>query len=99
MADHEKERILGEGHMEVKNMILSAESRGEEIVELAKVEAEKEAHKKKEMAIKEIEMLRDAQKTEIRDKSVDLVIAGVEAVLKEKIDEKKAEEMIRGLAK
>lgn len=99
MADHEKERIIGEGHMEAKDIVLSAESSGEALVESAKVEAEAEAHKVKEAAIKELETLREHQAREIKEKSVDLVISGVEAILREKIDDKKAGDMIKGMIK
>ena len=99
MADHEKERIIGEGHLAAKDLVLSAESRGEALAESAKVDAEAEAHKVKQAAIKELETLREHQTIEIKEKSVDLVIAGVEAILKEKIDEKKSAEMIKGLLK
>ena len=85
--------------MAAKDLVLSAESRGEALVESAKVDAEAEAHKVKQAAIKELETLREHQTIEIKEKSVDLVIAGVEAILKEKIDEKKSAEMIKGLLK
>ncbi len=99
MADHEKERIIGEGHQESKGILLEAESKKEAIVESAKVEAEAEAHKMKESAIKEIEILREHQTSEIKKKSVDLIISGVESVLKEKIDAKKNEDLIKSLVK
>ena len=99
MADHEKERIIGEGHQESKGILLEAESKKEAIVESAKVEAEAEAHKMKESAIKEIEVLKEHQTLEIKKKSVGLIVSGVEKILREKMDEKKAEEMINGLIK
>ncbi len=99
MADHEKERIIGEGHMEAKEIVLGAESTKESIIESAKVEAEVEAHKAKEAGIKELEILREHQAREIKEKSVDLVISGVEAILREKIGEKESAEMIKGLTK
>ncbi len=99
MANHEKERIIGEGHQEAKSIVLAAESTGESLVETAKVEAEAEAHKVKEAGIKELEILREHQAREIKEKSIDLVVAGVESILREKISEKEAAEMIKGLTK
>ncbi len=97
MADHERERIVNDGHQESKLILLEAESKKEIIVESAKVEAEAEAHKMKESAIKEIEILREHQTSEIKKKSVDLILSGIESVLKEKIDSSKNEDLIRGL--
>lgn len=94
MASHEKEKIINEGRENAKTIVLNAESRGEGIVEEAKIEAEKAAHKMKEGALKELDTLREHQEREIREKSINLVISGVEAILKEKIDAKSAEEMI-----
>jgi len=99
MAGHEKERIITNGHQEAKNLVLTAEARGEEIVEAARVEAEAVAHTEKEKALRELETLREHQSREIREKSVDLVIAGVQSILKKKIDAKEAENMIKSLAK
>ncbi len=99
MANHEKERIIGEGHQESKGLLLEAESKKEAIVESAKIEAEAEARKMRESAIKEIEILREHQKNEIKKKSVDLIISGIENVLKEKINPKKTEDIIGGLIK
>lgn len=99
MADHERERIVNDGHQESKLILLEAESKKEIIVESAKVEAEAEAHKMKESAIKEIEILREHQTSEIKKKSVDLILSGIESVLKEKIDSSKNEDLIRGLLK
>lgn len=99
MAGHEKERILTEGHQEAKQIVLSAQANGEQIVEDAKVAAEAEAHKQKTATIKELEALREHQSREIREKSIDLVIAGVESILKEKIGAKEAEVMIKNSAK
>lgn len=99
MANHEKERIIGEGHQESKGILLEAESKKEAIVESAKIEAEAEAQKMKASAIKEIEILKEHQTTEIKKKSVDLIISGIENVLKEKMDPNKTEDMIRGLIK
>ncbi len=99
MADHEKERIIGEGHQESKSILLDAEAKREALVESAKIEAEAQAHKMKESAIKEIEVLKEHQTTEIKKKSVDLIISGVESVLKEKMDSAKTEELIKSLTK
>lgn len=99
MAGHEKERIITEGHQEAKSLVLTAEARGEEIVEAARVEAEAETHKEKQKTLRELETLREHQAREIREKSVDLVIAGVESILREKIDAKEAEAMIKSLTK
>jgi F-type H+-transporting ATPase subunit b len=99
MAGHEKERIITEGHQEAKNIVLSAQSSGEQIVEDAKVAAEAEGHKAKQAAIKEIETLREHQTEEIKAKSIDLVVSGVEAVLKKQIDASVAEKMIKDITK
>ncbi len=98
MAQHEKERILGDGREEAKEMVLGAQSRAEELIESAKIAAEKEALKKRAATLEELETLREHQVREIREKSVDLVIAGVESILKEKIGAKESEAMIKGLA-
>lgn len=99
MASHEKERIINEGHLEAKEIVLGAESTKESIVESAKIEAEAEAHRAKQAAIKELEILREHQAREIKEKSVNLVIAGVESILREKISEKESAEIIKGLTK
>lgn len=98
-AANEKERVLSEGHQEAKEILLEAESKKEAVIESAKVEAEAEAHKMKEAAIKEIELLKEHQTNQIREKSVNLVIAGVEKILKSEIDSKKAEGMIKEVMK
>ncbi len=99
MADVEKERIVGVGHVEAKNIVLSAQSTGESIIETAKADALTEAQKVKEKALKELEALREREKSEVKEKSVDLVVAGVEAILREKIGAGEAEAMINKIAK
>lgn len=99
MAGHEKERIITEGHREAKNLVLSAQSQGETILEDAKIAAEAETHKQKAVALREIETLREHQAREIREKSVDLVVAGIEKILKNNLDAKKVEEIIKNSAK
>ncbi len=99
MAENEKERILTDGHQEAKNIVLSAQISGEEIIEKAKIDAESEAHKIKQDTLKEIEILREHQKDEIKAKAIDLVVSGVEAVLKKQIDASVAEKMIKDITK
>lgn len=96
-AGHEKERIIGEGHVASKELLIDAEAKRAALVEKAKVEAEGEARKVREASIKEIEALKEHQKGEIKEKSVDLIISGVEKVLKERLDQKKTEELIKDL--
>lgn len=97
MANHEKEKILAEGHMEVKELLVEAEATKSLIIDSAKVEAEAEARKIKEDSMREIESLAERQAKEVKEKSVDLIISGMEKVLKSEIDAKKAEKIVKDL--
>jgi ATP synthase F0 subunit b len=97
MAGHEKERIISEGHQEAKSIVLGAQSTGEALIEEARVAAEAVSQKEKAAAIKELDALREHQAREIKEKSVELVISGVEKILKEEVDAKKAEAIIKQL--
>lgn len=97
MANHEKEKILAEGHMEVKEILVGAEATKASIIDSAKVEAEAEARKIKEDSMREIESLAERQAKEVKEKSVDLIISGMEKVLKSEIDSKKAEKIVKDL--
>lgn len=97
MANHEKEKILAEGHMEVKELLVEAEATKSLIIDSAKVEAEAEARKIKEDSMREIESLAERQAKEVKEKSVDLIISGMEKVLKSQIDAKKAEKIVKDL--
>lgn len=97
MASHEKEKILADGHMEVKELLVEAEATKSSIIDLAKVEAEAEARKIKEDSMREIESLAERQAKEVKEKSVDLIISGMEKVLKSEIDAKKAEKIVKDL--
>ncbi len=97
MANHEKEKILAEGHMEVKELLVEAEATKSSIIDSAKVEAEAEARKIKEDSMREIESLAERQAKEVKEKSVDLIISGMEKVLKSEIDAKKAEKIVKDL--
>lgn len=99
MAENEKERILVEGHQEAKEIVLSAQTSGEKIIEKAKTEAEIEAAKIKQATLKEIDTLRENQKEEIQNKSIDLIISGIETVLKKELDSSKTERLIKELVK
>lgn len=98
-ANTEKEKIVNEGLIESKEILLKAEANKEELIKQAKAEALDEASKIRENSIKEIESLQEAQTREIKKKSVDLIISGVENVLKGSIDTKKTEELINNLVK
>lgn len=95
MAGHEKERILTEGHMEVKAMLVDAESVKSKMIETAKVDAELASRAIKESAMKDIEILAERHAAQIKERSVELIVSGLEKILKEEIDEKKVESMIR----
>lgn len=97
VADEEKEKIITAGHKQVEEMLVSAEDKKKAIVNSAKDEAEEEARKVRETSRKELEALTEKQSQEIKQKAVDLVIAGMEKVLKEEIDEKKSEKLIKNL--
>ncbi len=95
MAEHEKDRILGDGHIAVKDMLFGAESRKAEIIESAKVEAESAARTIKESAMKDIEALAERSAAEIKNHAVELIIGGVEKIIRDKIDPKYVEKMIK----
>lgn len=97
MANHEKEKILAEGHMEVKEILVGAEATKTSIIDSAKIEAEAEARKIKEDSMREIESLAERQAKEVKEKSVDLIISGMEKVLRSEIDQKKAEKLVKDL--
>ncbi len=94
MAGHEKERILTEGHMEVKAMLVDAEAVKSEMIEAAKVDAELASRAIKESAMKDIEALAERHAAQIKERSVELIVSGLEKILKEEVDEKKVESMI-----
>lgn len=94
MAGHEKERILTEGHMEVKAMLVDAEAVKSEMIETAKVDAELASRAIKESAMKDIEALAERHAAQIKERSVELIVSGLEKILKEEVDEKKVESMI-----
>jgi F-type H+-transporting ATPase subunit b len=98
-ANAEKERIINDGLLESKNILMNAEENKEAIVASAKIEAEKESAKIKEATLKEIEALKENQTLEIKKKSIDLIVSGVENVLQEKMDSKKSEGLIGNLIK
>jgi F-type H+-transporting ATPase subunit b len=98
-ANTEKEKIINQGLTESKDILLKAEINKEQMIKQAKMEASDEVAKIKEASIKEIESLQEAQTREIKKKSVDLIISGVENVLKENINQKKTEDLINSLIK
>ncbi|MCC7470036.1 MAG: F0F1 ATP synthase subunit B [Bacteroidetes bacterium] len=97
VADKEKEKIITDGYKQVEEMLVLAEDKKKSIINSAKGEAEEEAQKIKESSRKEIEILAEKQSKEIKQKAVDLIISGMEKVLKENIDEKKSEKLIKNL--
>ena len=94
MAGHEKERILTEGQMEVKSLLVGAEALKSEIIESAKVDAELASRAIKESAMKDIEALAEQHAAEVKARSVELIVSGLEKILKEDVDTKKVEAMI-----
>jgi F-type H+-transporting ATPase subunit b len=72
MADHEKEQILNDGHLKVKELLVDAEAKKTAIIDSAKVLAESEARKIKEDSMREIEALAEKQAHDIKQKFVDL---------------------------
>jgi F-type H+-transporting ATPase subunit b len=98
MAGHEKEKILTAGHMEAKSMLVEAESLKSEIVESAKVEAELASRAIKESAMKDIEALAEQHAVQVKARSVELIMSGLEKILKDEIDAKKVETMIHNTA-
>ncbi len=98
MAGHEKERILSEGQMEVKTMLVGADALKSEIIESAKVEAELASRAIKESAMKDIESLSEKHAMEVKARSVELIVSGLEKILKEEVDAKKVEAMIHNTA-
>lgn len=97
VADEEKEKIITDGYKQVEEMLVLAEDKKRSIINSAKGEAEEEAQKIKESSRKEIEILAEKQSKEMKQKAVDLIISGMEKVLKENIDEKKSEKLIKNL--
>ena len=98
MAGHEKERILTDGHMEVKGMLVEAEALKSEIIEAAKVDAELASRAIKENAMKDIEALAEQHAAQVKARSVELIMTGLEKILKEDVDAKKVEAMIHSSA-
>lgn len=98
MAGHEKERILTEGQMEVKSLLVGAEALKSEIIESAKVDAELASRAIKESAMKDIEALAEQHAAEVKARSVELIVSGLEKILKEDVDTKKVEAMIHDSA-
>ena len=98
MAGHEKERILTEGQMEVKTMLVGADALKSEIIESAKVEAELASRAIKESAMKDIESLAERHAVEVKARSVELIMSGLEKILKEEVDANKVEAMIHSTA-
>ncbi len=97
LAEKEKEKILMDGEIKAKQILKQSEERGKqkekEILNLAEKEKEKILEDAKKAAQNEIERL----KKEFSQKNLDLVLALSEKILKEKIDLKKDEEIIKNL--
>jgi F-type H+-transporting ATPase subunit b len=96
-ADKTKEQILSDGHKEVRSLLEDAEIKKRSIVNSAKDEARIEAEKVKQESVREMERLAEKQTQEIKQKSVELIISGMEKVLKEEIDAKRSEKLIKNL--
>lgn len=98
MAEHQKEGMLNDGQLAVKDMLVRAESLKSEIIESAKVEAELASRAIKESAMKDIESLAQRSSEEVKKRSIELIVDGVEKIMKEKIDSKFVEKMIKNSA-
>lgn len=96
-ADKTKEKILSDGHKEVRSLLEDAETKKRSIVNSAKNEARIEAEKVKQESVREMEALAEKQTQEIKKKSVELIISGMEKMLKEEIDAKRSEKLIKNL--
>ena len=99
MADEEKKKIINEANYRAGDIRSEAEQDRKKIVGDAKGEATKEAEKTIAEAHKKIEISQKESEKEIYEKAVNLVVDATEKILKEKIDEKKGQQIIAEMVK
>lgn len=97
MADKVYEEKLSEAQVKANEIIALAQGKGNELVHEAGVKATEEAQRIILEAEDTIEERKKAMEREIREKTADLVIVGLERILHEEIDEKKNTKIIHSL--
>ncbi len=99
MAKQEYERHVAEGKSEANEIIARARLREEAMLEKAEREAAQQTLLMKREAEERIERDRTRMEAEVREKTADLVVAGIEKLLQDSLDvQKQASLAERGIA-
>lgn len=92
LATDEKEDIVKEARAEARRIVEEARTERQNILDKVKNEAEEEALLIKDKALKEIGREEEKMSKRLREEAREVVIAGVEKILGEKMDEKEAKQ-------
>lgn len=95
MAKQEKEKIVDEGKSEANGLLVMANKRGDEIVTTSESRGKEEYTRLISEAKADIDKQQKKAEEEVVEKTAGLVVAGIEKILREKIDKKEEEAIIK----
>ncbi len=99
MAGEEHKRIVAGADREANDIIAKASVNGEGIIESAKDRAQTEAESILEKTRVKLDRERKEMERAVNEKIADVVLMGVEKVLREEIDQERGEKIIRNMLK
>ena len=99
MAGEERKRIVAGADREANDIIAKANLNGEGIIESAKDSAQTEAESILEKTRVKLDRERKEMERAVNEKIADVVLMGVEKVLREEIDQERGEKIIRNMLK
>jgi F-type H+-transporting ATPase subunit b len=95
MAKKEGEKIVNEHKDNANKILAQAKEQEKKMINQASILAIEEKEKIIKDAHRQIEDDREKMSREVTEKSADLVISGIEKILKQKVDRKKDESLIK----
>jgi F-type H+-transporting ATPase subunit b len=99
MAEEEKKGILKEAQFQANSITADAYKKAKETVGLSVKEASERAEMVIVEAEKNIERKKNDQEKELQEKTVSMVVSGVEKILKEEMTPELQERMIKSISK
>lgn len=99
MAKEKYEETVKEARVEATAIVSDAREKEKAIVSEAQGKAEEEARRIKSETEVSIEKERSRMQEDIRKSTAEMIVSGVEKILKEEVDEKKNEEIINSVIK
>lgn len=95
LADKEKEKIIDKAKEEASGVLVMANKRGEEIVSGSEIKGREEYERLVSSAKTTIEKEKERAEEEVKEKTANLIVTGIEKILREKIDKAEEEKIIK----